>query len=196
MSFETIRDTVIKSAENEAKRITDAARKQAEQHLVIQKNTAQEESERIYAARSRAIEEEYGRRLIRLKGKMGKTLLERRNARLREVFETARERILGWSHDEYKAAMKRLVEQVVGQEGGALRVHTDDVAIFTDITSTLNSKRGPDNLILIDAGHPLPERGGFVFLGPDFEVNQSLRTILADIEHDLLPVIAKELFAE
>lgn len=196
MSFENIRHRVLESAENEARRIISAARKQAEQYLTMQKNMAKEESERIYAARSRAIEEEYGRRLIRLKAKMGTTILEHRNAKLREIFETARERILAWPDDEYKAVMKRLVEQVAGREGGTLRVHGDDVAIFADISSELNTTRSPADRTLIDTGHPLSERGGFVFVGPNFEVNQTVRAILDRVERDLLPVIARELFSQ
>ena len=92
--------------------------------------------------------------------------------------------------------MQRLIEQAVGQRGGALRVHGEDVAVFIAVADEVNKHRDPDNRLRIDAEQHLPERGGFVFVSTDFEIDQSLRTILNEIEHELLPAIAKELFPE
>ena len=96
MSFENIRQTVIKTAETEAQRIISVAKKQVEQQLAAGKRAAREESERLYEARSRSVDEEYSRKVIQLKGRIGKEILEQRNARLREIFELAGQRILDW----------------------------------------------------------------------------------------------------
>ena len=196
MSFENIRQTVIKTAETEAQRIISVAKKQVEQQLASGKKVAREESERLYEARSRSVDEEYSRKVIQLKGRIGKEILEQRNARLREIFELAGQRILDWPGGDYKAVMQRLIEQAVGQRGGALRVHGEDVAVFIAVADEVNKHRDPDNRLRIDVEQHLPERGGFVFVSTDFEIDQSLRTILNEIEHELLPAIAKELFPE
>lgn len=196
MSLKNIRQTVIKASENEAQHIIGAAKKQAEQQLISKKNAACEESERLYEARARAIDEEYARKLIQIKGKTGKELLEKRNARLREVFETARQTILNWPKDEYRAVMGRLVEGVVDKTGGVLRVHPEDSALFQGLVDELNTDRVPGIKLHIDRDQSLPERGGFVFISTEFELDQTLKTIMDEIERELLPVIARELFSE
>jgi vacuolar-type H+-ATPase subunit E/Vma4 len=196
MSFENIRQTVMKASDNEAQRIISAAKKQVEQQLVAQKNTAHEESERIYEARARAIDEEYARKLIQVKGKAGKEFLEKRNAMLREVFTIARQTILDWPNNEYKAVMQHLIEQAVGKTGGVLRVHPEDAALFLGLIDELNRHREPVNQLQIDSDRFLVERGGFVFIGAEFEIDQTLMTIMDEIERELLPAIAKELFPE
>jgi len=196
MSLENIRQTVIKSSENEAQRIINAAKKQAEQQLASQKNAALEESERHYEARARSIDEGYARRLIQIKGKNGKELLERRNATLRKIFDTARQTILNWPDDEYRAVMKRLLERMVGEKGGTLRVHHEDSHLFQGLVDEMNIQRDSDSKLSVDREHFLPERGGFIFISADFEIDQTLKTIMDEIERELLPVIARELFSE
>jgi len=50
--------------------------------------------------------------------------------------------------------------------------------------------------ITLDRNDWLPKRGGFIFVSADFEVDQTLDTMLQDIEHDMLPAIASELFPD
>ncbi len=38
--------------------------------------------------------------------------------------------------------------------------------------------------------------GGFIFVSADFEVDRRVDTMLQEIEHDLLPAIAADLFPE
>ena len=196
MSLENIRQTVMKASESEAQRIINAAKKQAEQQLASQKSAALEESERLYEARARSIDEGYGRRLIQIKGKNGKELLERRNATLREIFDTARQTILNWPDDEYRAVMKRLAERVGGKKGGVLRVHHDDSPLFQALVDELNIQRDSGGQLSVDREYSLPERGGFIFIGAEFEIDQTLKTIMDEIERELLPVIARELFSQ
>jgi len=42
----------------------------------------------------------------------------------------------------------------------------------------------------------LAERGGFVFVSEGFEVDQTLGTLLEDIQRELAPHIAAEMFAD
>jgi vacuolar-type H+-ATPase subunit E/Vma4 len=196
MSLENIRQTVMKASESEAQRIINAAKKQAEQQLASQKNAALGESERLYEAKARSIDENYGRRLIQIKGKNGKELLEKRNATLREIFDTARQTILNWPDDEYRAVMKRLVERVVGQTGGVLRVHREDSPLFQSLVDELNIQRDSGSQLSVDREYSLPERGGFIFISAEFEIDQTLKTIMDEIERELLPVIARELFSQ
>jgi vacuolar-type H+-ATPase subunit E/Vma4 len=193
MGFEKISRAVLAKAKNEATTIIDGAKKSRDDFLKLKKEAAEQEFDRLCKLRVQAIEEEHNRKLIQIKGAAGKQVLDKRNALLRSLFEKAKKEILDWPSDKYAGVMGRLMERAVGSQGGKLRVHPKDQDVFQKVLSGLNEGRG-DAKITLDQSAPLPERGGFIFVGADFEVDQTLDTMLKDIEHDMLPAIASELF--
>ena len=194
MGLENIRQAVLAEAKTKATRIVDSAKKNATNLLKSRKELAEQEFDRICRHRMQAIEEEYGRKLIQLKGAAGKQVLDKRNALLKSLFEKARGEILSWPAEKYAGVMRRLIEKAAGSDAGELRVHLDDVSVFEKILSELNEGRHAK--LALSRGAPLSKRGGFIFISTDFEVDQTLDTILREIEYDTLPVIAEELFQE
>jgi vacuolar-type H+-ATPase subunit E/Vma4 len=193
MGLEKIRQTVLTDAQNKGAHIVNTARMQNAALLSSEKDKVSSEFERIYRAKEAAIEDEYNRLLIAFKGNAGKQILEHRNAILRGLFEKARREILAWPEDRYAGVMRGRIEKTAGNAGGRLRTHPDEKDIFVRIIAEIN--KGKDKpQITIDEADALQERGGFIFIGPDFEIDQTLSTILAQIEHELLPGIAAELF--
>ena len=193
MGLEKIRQAVLTEAKAEAARIIDSARKNNAHFLKSQKEAAEQEFERLCKLRMQAIEEEYNRKLIQLKGLASKQILNKRNALLKSLFEKAKREILDWPSEEYARAMKRLIEKAGGNQEGKIRVHPADKDVFQKVLLELNEGRG-DPRITLDQSSSLPERGGFIFVTANFEVDQTLDTMLKDIEHDLYPGIASELF--
>ena len=193
MGFEKISRAVLAKAKDEATTIIDGAKKSRGDFLKLKKEAAEQEFDRLCKLRVQAIEEEHNRKLIQIKGAAGKQILDKRNALLRSLFEKAKKEILDWPSDKYAGVMGRLMERVVGSQEGKVRVHPKDQDVFQKVLSGLNEGRG-DATITLDQSAPLPERGGFIFVGADFEVDQTLDTMLKDIEHDMLPAIASELF--
>lgn len=193
MGFEKISRAVLAEAKTEATHIIDGAKKSRGDFLKLKKESAEQEFDRLCKLRMQAIEEEYNRKLIQIKGAAGKQILDQRNALLRSLFEKAKKEILDWPSEKYARVMGRLMERVVGSQEGKIRVHPEDQDVFQKVLSELNEGRG-DAKIALDQSTPLPERGGFIFVGADFEVDQTLDTMLKDIEHDMLPAIASELF--
>jgi V/A-type H+-transporting ATPase subunit E len=196
MALDNIRQAVLETARKEADRILEAARKNAQAKLAAGEEAARQDAARRYQAEARAIDEDNARRLIQYRGGANKRLLELRNARLREVFDDARRQILAWPRDEYAAAMRALLERATADAAGDVRVHPDDRPLFAELIEDLNRGRTDLQQLRLDATNPLPERGGFVFVGIDFEVDQTLGTLLADLEHELSPAIAAELFKQ
>lgn len=193
MGLEKIRQTVLTDARNKGAHIVNTTRVQSAALLSSEKDKVSSESERIYKAKEMAIEDEYNRLLIALKGNAGKQILEHRNEILRGLFERARREILAWPEDRYAGVMRGLIEKTAGSSSGCLQVHPDEKAIFARIVADING--GADKpRITIDQANALQERGGFIFIGPDFEIDQTLSAILAQIEHEMLPGIAVELF--
>lgn len=194
MALENIRQAVLADAHTKATRIVDSAKKNAASLLKSRKEIADQEFDRICRNRLQAIEEEYSRKLIQLKGAAGKQVLDKRNALLKSLFEKAREEILAWPEEKYTGVMKRLIEKAAESDAGEIRVHSDEIAIFEKILSELNPARHAK--ISLSQGAPLTKRGGFIFVSADFEVDQTIDTMLREIEYEMLPVIAESLFQE
>ncbi len=193
MGLEKIRQSVLAEARAEAARLIDAANKNNAAFLKSQKETTEQEFDRLCRLRMQAIEEEYNRKLIQLKGAASKRILDKRNILLKSLFERARREVLAWPPEQYARVMERLIENAAGEIEGKIRVHTDEMELFEKVLSGLNRSRG-NAKVTLDRGAPLPERGGFIFVSASFEVDQTLGTMLKDIEHDMLPAIASELF--
>ena len=195
MGLEKIRQVVLSEAKAEATRIIEDARKKNVELLNSQKELAEREFERFCTFKMQAIEEEFSRKLIQFKGAAGKKVLDKRNDLLKSLFEKAEKEIQAWPPEKYAEVMGRLVEKAAGRYKGKIRVFPEEKGIFGKVLSKLNEGRG-DARITLDESAPLPERGGFIFVGTDFEVDQTVDTLLKEIEHDLLPAIAADLFQE
>jgi vacuolar-type H+-ATPase subunit E/Vma4 len=194
MGLENIRQAVLTDAKAKATRIVDSAKKNAASLLKSRKELAEQEFDRICQHRMQAIEEEFSRKLIQLKGAAGKQVLDKRNVLLRSLFEKAKEEILSWPAEKYAGIMRRLIEKAAGSDAGEVRVHPDDVSVFEKILSELNEGRHAK--LALSGGAPLSKRGGFIFISTHFEVDQTLDTILREIEYDAIPAIAERLFQE
>ncbi len=194
MPFDNIEQAVLEAAQAEAARITAAAQMAATARTESEVEAARQAAERRYAAEARVIEEEFARRLIQHRGGLGKKLLERRNARLKEVFEAARQRILDGPPEEYASVMGSLLRRAASEAGGRVRVHPEDRGLFESLVADINRERPAEVAVQIDDDDPLPRRGGFVFVSETFEVDQTVDTLLADWEHEMGPAIAAELF--
>jgi hypothetical protein len=72
-----------------------------------------------------------------------------------------------------------------------MRVQPDDRPLFWQIKAELNWNRLPDEQIGLDESCVLDERGGFVFVGRGFEVDSDACHVLADIEREMAPEIAR-----
>ncbi len=193
MSLDKIRESVLNASRTEAEHINAAAEKQAKEKLEFQKESLRREFEYQFQARSRLIEEEYSRKLAHFQGTSAKELLEAKNVSVRTMFQGAREKVLSWPADEYGRAMKGFLERITGGRNGRVKVHGDDREIFARLLEEINGERKDGSRIEIDEGDALPERGGFIFISDDFEVDATIGTILADIELSLLPGIAEDL---
>lgn len=196
MALDNISKAVLDAAAAEAEEIRKKARKNAEIRTAAARRDAELEEERRYQTAIRSIDEECARQLIQKRGAANKELLAKKNICLRRVIEAARARILALPSQDYGDIMRRLLKRAAEGSAGLMRVHPDDRPCFEQITAELNGTRLPDEQIGLDESCVLDERGGFVFVGRGFEVDQTLATLLADIEREMAPEIARELFGQ
>jgi len=194
MGLEKIRHAVLSEARAEATHIIESAKKKNADFLKSQKAAAEQEFERVWKLRKQTIEDEYSRKLIQAQGAASKQVLDKRNVLLKSLFERAAQEILAWDRDRYTKIMRRFIEKVSGSYGGRIRVHPKEKDLFEKVLSQVKEVR-EDAKITLDRSDWLPKPGGFIFVSTDLEVDRTLDTMLNEIEHDLLPAIAADLFS-
>lgn len=194
MALDAISRSVLEAAQKEADRMLEKARKAADARVKSAREAAEQDGERRFQAAARAVEEECARQVIRARGAHSKELLTARNARLAEVFAAAKAAILALPADDYRKMMLGLLRTAAAGQGGKVRVHPGDTVVFETLVAEINRSRAGSAPLALDGEKRLDERGGFVLDAGDFQVDQTLGTLLADIERDMAPEIAAALF--
>ncbi len=194
MALDAISRSVLEAAQKEADRMLEKARKAADARVKSAREAAEQDGERRCQSAARAVEEECARQVIRARGAHSKELLAVRNARLAEVFAAAKAAVLALPAEEYKKMMLGLLRSAAAGQGGRVRVHGGDTAVFEALIAEINGSRAGAAPLALDKEKTLDERGGFVLDAGDYQVDQTLGTLLADIERDMAPEIAAALF--
>ena len=194
MPLEQISQAVLDQARTEADHIVRAAQKAADEKTARARELAEQDAERRAQSAMRAIDEDFYRKLTQFTGAGNKELLARKSACVRQVFEASRGQMLALPQDEYLAIMRKLIARAAEGHGGKLRVHPDEKGKFTQLLAQFNADRAADLQVVLDDAQPLPEAGGFIFVTGKFQVDQTLRALLTDLEYELAPQIAAELF--
>ncbi len=195
MALEQITQAVLEAARTEADLILKSAKKSSDESVASAKKATEQDAERRYQALTRAADEELARKLIQLQGTANKELLKRKNALLKEVFSQARERILALPASEYASIFKKLLDKAAENRSGKLRVYASEKELFERLLGEFNQGRAEALKLTLDTEHGLSERGGFVFVSELFQVDQTLDTLLGNIEYELAPLISAELFS-
>jgi vacuolar-type H+-ATPase subunit E/Vma4 len=185
--------SVLDTARKEAERIVEKARNAAQAKLKAAEESITAEMERRVQAACRAIDEECARQLGKARGAQGKTLLEARNRRLKDVIAAARDITLADAAG-YEKLMARLLEEAAqGNVAGRVITHAADRALFQKLVDALNAKRPAAAKLSLDQA-ALPGRGGFIFRTAAYDVDRTLDTLLAERERVMAPELAKALF--
>lgn len=196
MGIEKIREAVMSDAKKEAKNIIELATKNSNALFEKKKNEIDEEYERIYKNQIQEISDEFARKLIQFKGTTNKKILEKRNALIDRIMKRAREKVLSLPEEKYMDLMARLIEKISFNTAGTIQVHREEKEIFSNIIEKLNRDREESVRLSLDETNFLQDRGGFIFIARDYEINQTLDLLLGDIKKEMLPLLAKELFKD
>ncbi len=195
MALEQISQAVLDAARNEAEHITRAAKHAAEEKLAAARQAAEQDAERRHQTALRSFDEESARRRIQAEGHSGKRLLEKKNQRIEQVFALAQQLVLELPDNELQPVMQCMLEQAASERGGQILAHEADWPFFERIITAVNAGRGAECALSLDRSRTLPERGGFMFVCPQYQVDRTLRTVLAELRHEMAPAIAEELFS-
>ncbi|HOV32388.1 MAG TPA: V-type ATP synthase subunit E [Candidatus Hydrogenedens sp.] len=193
MALEEINKAVLESVQHEAELFIKSAKKEAEEKKKSVQRNAEEKAERLYQLAMRNIDEEMARKLVQVQGQINKEILSEKNKILSQIFQKAKEEILHLPAKEYQQLMEKWMNQAIPADiEGSLCVHKDDLELFKDLVSKWNNSH--ETKISINEENFLSSKGGFLFVGKGFQIDQTLDTILSDLEREIIPVIAKNLF--
>ena len=195
MSLDKIQSAVIASAQKEAEHIVKAAEQAARDRVAREVDAIRREEDHRYQVNARAVEEDASRAVTQAKGEAAKQVLTRRNAVLDAVFAEAKKQILALPPDKYAAQLRKRLVAAAGITGGAVRVHPDDRIAMSSVLAAFNTGRAENARVVLDESVALPERGGFLFLAPSYEVDQTMRTLVQELQHELAPKLAAGIFA-
>ncbi len=195
MSLDKIQSAVIASAQKEAEHIVKAAEQAARDRVAREVDAIRREEDHRYQVNARAVEEDASRAVTQAKGEAAKQVLTRRNAVLDAVFAEAKKQILALPPDKYTAQLRKRLVAAAGITGGAVRVHPDDRIAMSSVLAAFNTGRAENARVVLDESVALPERGGFLFLAPSYEVDQTLDTLVQELQHELAPQLAADIFA-
>ncbi len=193
MALEEISKAVLESVQREAELIIKSAQKEAEEKKKSAQRSAEEKAERVYQISIRNIDEEMARKSVQVQGLINKEILKEKNIIINQVFQKAKDNILKTSGQEYQQLMERLLTHSIPQGAkGQIRVHKEDLELFKNLVNKLNASHGVQ--LSIDENNKLSSRGGFIFASEGYQIDQTLDTILGDLQRELVPVIAQKLF--
>ncbi len=196
MALNEITQAVLDRARKNAELIVKSAQVASEEKIEVWRKNAETEMDKKFQSIKLGIEEEFSRKLIQMQGISNKAVLTKKNELLQQVFALAKAKILSMPREEYRKVFKRLLEKSAGQSSGALKIHPEDKAVFEEMLAEFNENRDEkDHVRLLDE-ESLPERGGFIFVTDRFQVDQSLSTLLSDVQYESAPEISAALFSD
>ncbi|MCC6793528.1 MAG: hypothetical protein IT366_00300 [Candidatus Hydrogenedentes bacterium] len=195
MSLEKIQSDVLAAAQKEAEHILKAAEQASRERVAREVDAIRRGEEHRYEINARALAESASRAITQAKGEAAKKVLARRNAVLDAVFAEAKKQIAALPPDIYAMQMRKRLETAAGSHGGKVRVHAEDRIAMSSILVSLNAGRAENARVALDEDGTLPTRGGFLFIAPAYEVDQTLDTLVQELQHELAPQLASEIFA-
>ncbi len=194
MSLEKIRDTVINKAQKEKEEIIARARQEHEQRIKAAKEAIKEGIERRLRGIEAELREETKRQIASLNREHRLRLLEMKNRIIGDIFIRAVDKVINLPDDKYLAMMERRLLKVDSNLPGKLCVNARDIKRIDHLfMGRINSRRKGDSRIDLNQA-PINIKGGFIFRTNKFEIDQTLDTIMVDLEREFAPMIAKELF--
>ncbi len=193
MALDEISKAVLESVQREAELILKSAKKESEEKKKNAQKNAEEKAERFYQLAVRNIDEEMARKSVQVQGQINKEILKEKNIIINQVFQKAKEVILKSAGQDYQQLMEKLLARAIPQGiKGSIRVHKEDLELFRNLVNKWNATHG--TVLTIDDRNCLPSRGGFLFVAEGFQIDQTLDTILSDLQREIVPIVAQRLF--
>ena len=196
MSVEEIKKRILNKAESEANLIVNKARERIKE----EKNTFESEQKTIFSERTQKeiekINSELKKRIDQEKLKESRAILKRKNELLEGVFSEVIEKIASLPKAQYKKFLIDMIVKDAPKGKSVLFLNKKDMGLFPEkVISEVNKSLGKGREIVLGT-HPVDIKGGFILKGEEVEIDDSLETIVKDVEEKEEIRISKELFGD
>ena len=196
MSLESIRQSVLREAQEEAETIVQEAQEEAQAIVARAEEEARTREEETTARERSRLEEHVAQTLAGLRRNQRLEVLEAKHRQIGELFEEARKAILSMPDSEYLAMLSEWTSGMdPSLEGEVLTGPMDRDRVDRTFLRRVNRGR-PSEGRLNRGASDLPIEGGFVLKTERFEIDWSLDARLQDLQAELTPDFARRLFEE
>ncbi len=195
MEAEQVTEKILADAKAEAGEIKlQADEKETAEQNGLDEQLAEYEKQTESLAR-KAAEEERMHLLAAARMELAKEYLAEKRRILDEVFQKARDKLLGLSDEQYKEFMTRLMTDAVRTGDEEVIIGEQEGLIDDEFIKQINRRLGPDyhgNLKLSDQKQDIA--AGFILGRGKIKTNVSIDVLLAQAREQLDIELAKQLF--
>lgn len=196
MSLESIRQSVLREAQEEAEGIVRKAQEEAKAMVARAEEEARTRVEEATARERARLEEHVAQTLAGLRRNHRLEILKAKHGQIGVLFAEARKTILSMPDAEYLAMLSEWIGRIDPSMGGQMWTGSID-RDRVDGTFLRRMNRGrPREGRLTRGASDLRIEGGFVLKSERFEVDWSLDGRLQDLQNALTPDLARRLFEE
>lgn len=196
MSLESIRQSVLREAQEEAEALVREAQEEAKAIVARAKEEARAQVEEATARERARLEEQVAQTLAGLRRNHRLEILEAKHRQIGALFEEARKAILSMTDPEYLTMLSEWIGRLDSSIGGKVCTGPiDRDRVDGAFLRRVNRGRSPEGRFTRGASD-LPIEGGFVLKSERFEVDWSLDARLQDLQDELTPDLARRLFEE
>ncbi|MDR1612242.1 MAG: hypothetical protein LBT97_05590 [Planctomycetota bacterium] len=193
MGLETIKTTVLETAEKRAQAILAEAEGEAGRILAEASAAAgRTAAEAVRDAKLR-VERQTNRELERIQHDNRRQMLQARNDAINEVFKRVGDTLSAMSDDDYVGLVGKWLAALPKDAGGTLRVNPEDEEKFASRLGTLNKGRGKDGKFIGVTADPKVD-AGVVVDGPDYAIDCTIGRRLSELRETAAGAVAKALF--
>lgn len=196
MSLEKIREAISGKAGKESEQIIKKAEADRKEKIYTSKVLIRENIEKRLKEIEAGYQKEINTQIVSLNKRYRLKLLEIKNNIIDNIFTQALDRVIKQPDKEYLALLERWLLRIDNNLSGEIFFNARDLnRIDQGFIDRINSLRNGAGKIYLNK-NSVDIKGSFIFKTKEFEIDQTLDTIIDYLRKELAPIIARELFYE
>ena len=194
MSFERIRERIIKEAEDKASEIVENERQRLSSSLELFKEEETLKFEKLKLDREKLLEYDLKKKIDIAKLESKRKILSEKRILLDAFFKKVEENIVNVSKDQYLLFIKKLIIKDAPKVNAFVFLNMKDLERFKKELEEFLKQEFKGSLKL--SKEPADIKGGVVIKSEEFEIDDSIEAIIEEFKENNEIEIAKALFEE
>jgi V/A-type H+-transporting ATPase subunit E len=194
MSFERIRERIIKEAEDKASEIVENERQRLSSSLELFKEEETSKFEKLKLDREKLLEYDLKKKIDVVKLESKRKILSEKRILLDAFFKKVEENIVNVSKDQYLLFIKKLIIKDAPKVNAFVFLNMKDLERFKKELEEFLKQEFKGSLKL--SKEPADIKGGVIIKSEEFEIDDSIEAIIEEFKENNEIEIAKALFEE